>query len=47
MSFNQVDGVLSYSEVADTLDSRIEEIGLHESTWEHVESLLLQAIEIS
>jgi len=47
MSFNQVDGVLSYSEAAETMDSRIEVIGLNASTWESLESLLLKAISIS
>ena len=44
ISFNQVDGVLSYSEAAETIDSRIEVIGQNESAWELLEAYLLDAI---
>jgi len=47
ISFNQVDGALSYSEADEAMLSRIEVIGLNASTWESLESLLLEAINIS
>jgi len=47
MSFNQVDGVLSYSTVEETMGSRIEVIGQNESRWEFLEASLLKAINLS
>jgi len=44
ISFNQVDGVLSYSEAVDTMDSRIEVIGQNSSAWESLELSLLEAV---
>lgn len=47
ISFNQVDGVLTYSEAAETMDSRIEVIGKNESTWSSLEASLLKSINKS
>lgn len=46
MSFNQVDGVLSYSAVTETMDSRIEVIGQKESDWSSLEADLLDSLHI-
>ena len=44
ISFNQVDGVLTYSEVSEVADSRIEVIGQSSSTWASLEEGLLASI---
>jgi len=47
ISFNQVDGVLSYSNAKETMDSRIEVIGQKESTWILLEGSLLKCVATS
>ena len=44
ISFNQSDGSLSYFDVGETLDSRIEVIGQHAQAWQDLEEQILQAV---